>query len=202
MWEIRRLTESDVERAGETLAKAFFNDPLAAYMVPNPDERRRLLPWHFATLARYGALFGEVYTTSGGLHGAAVWLPPGEVEMTPERIAAAGMDQAPVVLGAGAWGRFMGVMEYVENLHATDMPNEHWYLAVIGVDPKATGKGLGSALLQPVLEAADAERKQCYLETAEADNKPFYEKHGFAVVRHGVEPASGIGYWTFRRDPR
>ncbi len=40
------------------------------------------------------------------------------------------------------------------------------------------------------------------LEMAETDNQPFYERHGFEVVRHGVEPTSGIGYWTFRRDPR
>lgn len=199
---IERLTEGDTERVGETLAKAFFNDPLAKYMLPDPDERRRLLPWHFATLARYGVLFGEAYTVRGSLHGAAVWLPPGEGEMTPERIAAAGMDRAPAVLGAKAWERFMGATGYLEKLRATDMPDEHWYLAVIGVDPKAAGKGFGGALLQPVLKAADAQGKPCYLETAEADNKPFYEKHGFAVVRHGLEPASSLAYWTFRRQPR
>jgi ribosomal protein S18 acetylase RimI-like enzyme len=202
MSEIERLTEDDAERAGEMLAKAFFSDPLASYMLPDADERRRLLPWHFATLVRYGALFGEVYATCDSLDGVAVWLPPGETEMTPERIAAAGMDQASAVLGERPWERFMGVTEFVESLHATDMPDEHWYLAVIGVDPKAAGKGVGSALLQPALELADAQGKPCYLETAEATNKSFYEKHGFVVVRNGVEPASGIGYWTFRRDPR
>jgi 5'-3' exonuclease len=31
----------------------------------------------------------------------------------------------------------MGVMEYVEALHTTDMPEDHWYLAVIGVAPEA-----------------------------------------------------------------
>lgn len=44
----------------------------------------RLLPWHFATPARYGALFGESYATHGNLRGVAVWLKPGEAEMTPE----------------------------------------------------------------------------------------------------------------------
>jgi GNAT superfamily N-acetyltransferase len=80
--------------------------------------------------------------------------------------------------------------------------DEPWYLAVIGVDPQAAGKGFGGALLKPVLKAADAQGKPCYLETAEANNKPFYEKHGFVVVRHGLEPASSLVYWTFRREPR
>lgn len=202
MWQIERLTDTDVERAGDTLAKAFFSDPLASYMLPDAGDRRRLLPWHFATLARYGVLFGETYATSGDIHGVAVWLRPGETEMTPERISAAGMDQAAVVLGTKAWERFMSVTEHVESLHATDMPTEHWYLAVIGVDPSAAGKGLGGALLQPVLDVADAQGKPCYLETAAAANRPFYEKHGFIVVRQEAEPASGLDYWTFRREPR
>lgn len=77
MWGIERLPESDVERAGDTLTKTFSNDPLASNMLPDPGERRRLLPWHFATLARYGVLFGETYATSGNVRGVAVWLTPG-----------------------------------------------------------------------------------------------------------------------------
>lgn len=203
MWTIGRLTESgDAETAGDTLGKAFHGDPLASYMLPDPEVRRRLLPWHFATLARYGVLFGETYASQGNVRGVAVWLTPGETEMTPERLAAAGMDQAPAVLGTAAWERFMGVTEFMEGLHSTDMSDDHWYLAAIGVDPEAAGKGLGSALLRPVLAVADTQGKRCYLETAEAANKPFYERHGFVVVRQGTEPASGIDYWTFRRAPQ
>ena len=202
MWEIDRFGENEAERAGATLAKAFYDDPVVSYMLPDGEERRRLLPWHFATLARYGALFGEAYATTGDCLGVAIWMTPGETEMTPERLAAAGMDQAPAVLGAGPWERFAGMMEYMEGLRATDMPEDHWYLAAIGVDPRAAGKGVGGALLRRVLEVADAQGKPCYLETAAAANRPFYEKHGFLIVRQGTEPASGVGYWTFRRDPR
>lgn len=200
MWEVERLREGDVERAGEVLARAFVQDPLAVYMLPDPEARRRLLPWHFATVVRYGVLFGEAYTSADGLRGAAVWLPPGETAMTPERTEAAGMNKGPEVLGAEACERFMGVMKPLEELHAADMPEEHWYLAGIGVDPESGGRGLGSALLRPVLETADARGEPCYLETAEAMNRPFYERLGFEVVRQGVEENSGVPYWTFRRD--
>jgi ribosomal protein S18 acetylase RimI-like enzyme len=201
MWKIVRMTDGDAEHAGALLAAAFSNDPVAVYMLPEPDARRRLLPWHFTALVRYGLLFGQVYTTTGTHRGVAVWLPPGNTEMTPERLSTAGMDQAPAVLGIKPWERFMGVLEFMENLHANAMPDDHWYLAAIGVDPNAAGTGLGSELLKPVLKVADAQGKSCYLETALGDNKPFYEKHGFVVVRQGIEPASGIQYWTFRRDP-
>lgn len=202
MWEIERLSERDADRAGETLARAFYTDPVAEYMLPDPGQRSRLLPWHFSTLVRYGALFGEVYATTREIRGVAVWLKPGRTEMTPERLAAAGVSRADEVLGTAAWERFLDVMQFLEGLHAADMVEVHWYLMAIGVDPEAAGKGLGSALLRPVLQAADAQARTCYLETAAAENRPFYERHGFLVLRQGVEPGSGLDYWTFRRDPQ
>lgn len=202
MWEVQRLKERDAERAGELLARAFVDDPVSVYMLPNAEDRRRLLPWHFGGIALYGALFGEAYTTAEPLRGVALWLPPGETEMTPERLETAGMNRGPEVLGADTCRRFMRVMKLLHELHAADMPEEHWYLAGVGVEPALAGRGLGTALLRPVLERADARGDLCYLETSEAANRPFYEKLGFEVLRQGVEEVSRVPYWTFRRDPR
>jgi len=64
------------------------------------------------------------------------------------------------------------------------------------------GEVLGDALIQPILKKADTEGKSCYLETAEISNVGFYQKRGFRLLRDGVEPSSGVPYWTFCRDPR
>lgn len=201
MLDIIRLPESEIPRAGEILADSFFRDPIVLYMFPDESERARLLPWHFTAFVRYGHLFGEVYSTAGRTDGVAVWLPPGSVEMPDERIRQAGLDKAPEVLGRGPWERFTSVMSYLEQFHRRDVQMRHWYLPLIGIDSLQQGRGLGSALLEPVLARADDEALPCYLETVEPRNVPFYRRHGFRVITEDVEPRSGIRFWTFRRDP-
>lgn len=193
------LEESQIEAAGASMARAFFDDYVMAYMFPDEDERRRLAPWHFSAFIRYGYLFGEVYTMSGSPDATAVWFRPGEAELTAERIEQAGLDHAPNVLGAAAWARFNSVCDYVEGLHFKEVPELHWYLPLLAVDPRLQGQGAGSALLKVILDRADKDGLPAYLWTAKSRNVPFYQRHGFEVLTEGVEPASGIRFWTMRR---
>ena len=73
--------------------------------------------------------------------------------------------------------------------HHRDLP-PHWYLLYIGTCPERQGQGLGSALLQAVLDRCDARRVPAYLESSCEKNVPLYRRHGF--VEHGtLEPAAG-----------
>lgn len=195
------LKQDDIPAAGAVLARALFADGLAIHMCPDEQERKARTPWHFSAIVRYGVLFGRVLTTAGEPHGVAVWLPPGETAMTENRITAAGMDAAPAVLGEAAFGRFASAMALIEPHHAQDVPPQHWYLALVGVDPDYAGKGIGSALLRPILAQADADGLPCYLETAEARNVGYYHKHGFETLRHGSVPNTAVEYWTMLRMP-
>jgi ribosomal protein S18 acetylase RimI-like enzyme len=196
------LAADQIEQASEVLSRAFLNDPLNVYMLPEEQDRRRLCPGHFAAFVRYGLLAGHVLTTDGSLEGVAVWFPPGSVAMQPELMDQAGVTQLPSILGAEAFDRFMGFLEYLAPLHKRDVQPQHWYLLVIGVEPQRQSSGIGSTLLRTVLAQADAERVPCYLETMQPLNVPFYGKHGFEIVVEDVEPRSGLRFWTFRRDPR
>ncbi len=199
--KIVRLDPAQIDDAGRALALAFQDDPLQTYTLPDPVERTRLSPAHFAALLRYGQMFGEVFTTLGRPDGAVVWLPPGHWDVTPDRMAASGLDQLPSLLGAEAVARFDRVIEFLKPFHYRDAPNDHWYVMVIGVAPVRQGQGLGRALLQPIMDRAAADHLPCYLETAHAPNVPFYGKLGFEVLADTVEPQSGLRLWTFRRDP-
>lgn len=202
MTDVVDLQPDEIPAAGELLARSLFEDNLAEHMYPDPEERRVRIPWHFAAAVRYGVLFGRVLTTSDEPRGVAVWLPPGETAMTESRIAAAGLDAAPAVLGEEPFGRFMAAMEHIESFHDQDVPPAHWYLALLGVDPEHAGHGIGTALMQPILEQADRDGLPCYLETAEGGNVPFYEGKRFSTVRHGTVPGTDVEYWTMLREPR
>ncbi len=201
--DIADLDAEHIPAAGQLLARAFINDGLTRHMYPDVAEREMHTPWHFAAVVRYAKLFGRVHAIAGDeLMGVAVWLPPGQCEMTENRIAASGLDACPAVLGEAAFGRFVSALQSIEPFHGEDVPGRHWYLSVIGVHPEHSGKGIGSALLKPTLAEADADGLPCYLETAESRNLPFYERHGFDVLRHGAVPGTDFEYWTMLRQPR
>jgi len=76
----------------------------------------------------------------------------------------------------------------------------HWYLSLLGTDPEARGRGLGSAVLQPVLERSDAERVGVYLESSKEANIGFYARLGFRVTRELRLPR-GPRMWAMWREP-
>jgi GNAT superfamily N-acetyltransferase len=106
----------------------------------------------------------------------------------------------PFKFGLASMRRSMRAMNQLEHLHKRDMPPEHWYLMVLGVEPERQGQGVGGELIAPILERADGERLPCYLETMKERNVTFYKKHGFEVVVEDAFP-DGPPYWTMRREP-
>ena len=78
----------------------------------------------------------------------------------------------------------------------------HWYLAFVGIEPAIQSRGIGRALLAPVLEKADRTNTLCYLETPFPRTHAFYERLGF--TRNGEHrPFVGApqGVEAFLREP-
>jgi ribosomal protein S18 acetylase RimI-like enzyme len=183
------------------LSRAFYDDPLQIYTLPDPAERAARSPALFAAALRYGQLFGEVLTTAGPPVGVAIWIRPDAWDITPQRAAAARLDRLPEEIGADAAGRFFSALAAADPYHRRDVDPVHWWVMVLGVAPEAQGRGLARSLLEPVMERAEAAGQPCYLETANPKNIAFYERFGFRRIAEILEPASGLKFWTFRRYP-
>jgi GNAT superfamily N-acetyltransferase len=197
--ETTHLAESQLEEASDMLGRAFHDNPMEVYIQPDEGERARNLGWMLGTWTRYGHLYGEVYTTTGRVDGAAVWLTPESPPMSRETITAAGMAEIPQRLGQEAFQRLMTCGNHFDELRRREAPEPHWYLWTLGVDPPRQGQGVGSALLQPVLARADEAGLPCYVGTTKAVNVPFYQRHGFEVLVEDDLPGAGFHYWTFKR---
>jgi GNAT superfamily N-acetyltransferase len=76
----------------------------------------------------------------------------------------------------------------------------HWYLSRLGTDPPEQGRGLGSAVLQPVLNTCDRDGVGAYLEASQEGNLSFYARHGFQVAGELRLPR-GPRVWTMWRAP-
>ena len=196
--ELIRLPVNQARSAAAVLGRAFHNDPFMQYLVPDNARRARLLPSLFSVLVRYCLAYGEVYTTAA-LDGVACWLPPGETSPPVLRLVRVGLRGAPVGLGLAGLLRFLRVARYAEAIHEHAVPQAHWYLWALGVEPARQGQGLGGLLMQPVLARARAEGISCYLETMNGVNVPFYQRHGFNVVSEGDAPGSGLRVWAMLR---
>jgi GNAT superfamily N-acetyltransferase len=194
----RRATRADVPSLARALADAFHDDPVARWSCPPPAARRRMLERFYRT--RLSQLLGEEEVwTEGGRAGAALWAPPGrwrttrreELQMARCMIEPRVLHRLPLV--------FAGLVGVVERRHPATPP--HWYLAILGTAPGAQGRGIGSALLAPVLERCDADGVGAYLESSKESNVAFYARHGFRAMAELRLPR-GPRMWPMWRDPR
>lgn len=197
-----RMTGDQIATSAQVLARAFMDDPLMKYWMPDDTHRSKALPWFMGVATKFGYKRGEVETTAGTVEGNAVWLPPGATHVPPIQMVMAGMYAAPFKLGWSNFMRFLGTVDLFEKLQQESTPEDHWYLMVLGVDPPRQGQGVGSALMQPVLARADAAHLPCYLETQKEINVKLYRKYGFEVVVEDDMPKGGPRYWTMKRPAR
>jgi GNAT superfamily N-acetyltransferase len=178
------------------VARAFHDDPVMTWLFGDDDARRlRRLHRFFPHEARRHRRQGEVLTTAGH-EGGAFWDPPGKWKTPWWEV----LRSLPVMVPAVGPRLRRGLrgLELIERAH----PREpHWYLAVVGTDPAHRGKGVGAALIDPVVARCDATGTPAYLESSKADNVPYYERFGFTVTGQ-IDLPKGPPLWPMWRDPR
>jgi ribosomal protein S18 acetylase RimI-like enzyme len=176
------------------LARAFYDDPVSAYIFPA--ERRRVagLERFFKIHIRFFIDHGEPYTTDP-VRGSALWLPP----VRPRTSTADLLRQLPMVPMLGR--RLSPTLRLLRLLEMNRPQLPHYYLATLGTDPPCQRKGIGSALLEPVLSRCDEQRIPSYLETSTAENVVFYRRHGFEVTKELDAPDGGPRLWLMWREP-
>jgi ribosomal protein S18 acetylase RimI-like enzyme len=198
--DIVPLPSSQQQMAWQALARAFYDYPLIEYLFPGTRQRERVLPWFMGFAVRYCLKYGEVFTTPA-FEGVAAWVRPAYTRFSWRRHIESGLLQMPFRIGLGAFRRTTENDYYVEVLRHHYAPRQHWYLLALGVVPACRGKGIGEALLEPVLAKASKEETACYLETHSETNLAFYGRFGFEVVHAGEVPGRGLRVWAMLRKP-
>jgi GNAT superfamily N-acetyltransferase len=203
-YEVERVHHDEHHATIAVLARAFFDDPLFNFFLPDLIKQGHgLLSFigsGYADAKPYGNIW-VAHTKDGKIGGGAVWLPPGAYPRSAQREAKTYLRGFPSFARVGRrLGASIKLLTEMDKAHhAFDVP--HFYLAILGVDPLYQRTGAGTALLQPVLDHCDDEGLPAYLETQKPENVPWYRRHGFDVVKlielDGIPPL-----WTMSRDPR
>jgi GNAT superfamily N-acetyltransferase len=194
---VRKATMADVDRLSTALASAFDDDPLFEFLFPQKNRAKTYKALFTHELAKHHLPHDETWTTDDR-NGAALWAPPGQWRQSN----LATIKSIPTfvkILGRALPRAFRALLE-VENAHP---PGEHYYLAALGTEKAAQGKGVGSSVLAPVLEKCDREGLGAYLESSKEKNIPFYNRHGFEVTRElRLLGGKGPSVWLMWREPR
>lgn len=184
--EAREASAAELPAAADTLARAFYADPVWSWAFADPERRLEQIRAVWGLVAEAALSYGSAWLT-GDCAAVALWIPPGKPELLPE-------DEERLegllteLLGDGA-ARVLDTFERFEAAHPEDDP--HYYLSLLGTNPDHRGQGLGMGLMAATLERIDAEGAPAFLESSNPANTPRYERLGFSIC--GEFELSGDG---------
>jgi GNAT superfamily N-acetyltransferase len=196
--KVRVATPADVPAITDILSLAFHDDPTWSWAFPDDTRRQEQYAFWLRFLIDAAMRFESpaVYVTEG-IEAAAVWLPPGEAEMTDEDEA-----RVPHILRELVGDRvdvFMDLLERFHDAQPADPP--HYYLSFLGVHDDHRGRGIGMSLLEENLGRFDREGVPTYLESSNALNNPRYEGRGYRRIGEFTTPGGSATVTSYWRDP-
>jgi GNAT superfamily N-acetyltransferase len=189
---VEAIRPADRRRGVAALTLAFAADPVMRWAWPDPYQYATY--WPKIAEAYSGRAFdcGTAYVLED-FAAVALWLPPG-----------AGSDEAALgeLVAESCGDQILRDLDVVfEQMVRFHPAGDLWFLPLIGVDPVAQGRGLGSALLRHGLAACDRDGLPAYLEATSPRNRALYERHGFRVI-DVIQAGSSPPMWAMLREPR
>ncbi|HEX5595971.1 MAG TPA: GNAT family N-acetyltransferase [Micromonosporaceae bacterium] len=183
----------EVREVAELIASAFESLPPSSWLVPEPDQRRRVLAADFHILVGY-ALAGGLVEVTEDRSAVAVWFP----NVGDPAPAPADYD-ARLAAATGPWAdRFRTLDELFDANHPIEA---HHHLAFLAVAPDRQGRGIGTALLRQHHARLDEQGIPAYLEASCERNRDFYRRHGYQD-REPFRLPDGTPFWPMWRTPR
>lgn len=188
---VQPATPADIASSAACLASANVNEPVLVQCGAETADvaaREGALRWLYGVMLRAAlpSSTGSVVLRTAGSEATAVWFPKG------------GDISTNALANAGAWayiwkysgwerrGRFPGYSDAIK-LRRHRIMAEHegafFYLLTSGVRPDvADARSYHTAVVQPVLDLADALGMPCYVEATSEATRDFFTSLGFAQV--------------------
>jgi GNAT superfamily N-acetyltransferase len=194
--EVHHAVRADLDALEATLADAFRDDPMMAWIYPDADSRSANSQAFMRAGLEIGFPHGHVYSIAPNA-GAAVWAPP-DVDMFDDAAITDMFTLLGEQIGERSEEVGNGLLQINEH-HPHDEP--HFYLFILGTERAHQGKGLGSQMMTEILDRCDRQGLGAYLESSNIRNVPFYERHGFRVLAE-VSPSPDFTARPMWREPR
>ncbi|GAA4826594.1 GNAT family N-acetyltransferase [Saccharopolyspora rosea] len=192
---ITRARSADADEVATLIASAFTELDVSRWLIPDADQRERVLAANFRILVEHALRHGEVHFAADR-SGVAVWVHhgrsgPPEPPDYDRRLAEACGEHTH---------RFRLLDEAFETHHPHGAPHHH--LAFLAVRPGMRDSGTGSLLLRHHHEHLDRTGLPAYLEASSERSRTLYERHGYRCLSAPFHlPENGPPLWPMWRDP-
>jgi GNAT superfamily N-acetyltransferase len=193
------LTKKHVKPASLVLSRAFINDPLIRWQIPDFNTRLKKLRYLWQITLNIGIKYGEVYGTSKSLEGIAMWRSPKNVDISYWQFVINGGLKLPIKFGFKVTRRMSYIQAVHDSIRKIYMKVPYWYFGPIAVDPEHQGKGYASKLIRPMLKRIDNENLPIYLETNMERNLLIYDHFGFRILEEIFIPQTNIVSYSMIR---
>lgn len=200
-FQIRRADAADADAVLDVLEQSLRKDPFVEWLArPGAGHARARRAYLRLMLCRIALPRGlvQLAEVGGAPVGAALWAPPHSFELSP----ADTLRVLPLMVEVVGLARLPRVTRVLDRIDEARPPEPRWLLTLVGTLPSHRRRGIGAALLAPVLARCDAEGLPAVLETANPDNLGFYRGLGFGETGARRLGEDGPTSWTLVRPPR
>lgn len=160
----------------DILTKSFDTNQSVNYIVKQDQKRaqrvRSLMDYSFEVCY----LFGDVFL-SDDKKGCALITYPDKKKTTLKSI----LLDVKLILSAVGLKNIKKTLAREAKINEIQPKEPKYYLWFIGVDPEHQNEGIGSILLDDIIEDSEHKQRPIYLETSTVKNLPWYKKFGFQI---------------------
>jgi GNAT superfamily N-acetyltransferase len=192
----RVARQDDIDAIVATVTSAFFDDPLWGPAFPDRENRATQASSFWRLLVTSAQRYPWSFVSDNS-ESAAIWLPPGGVELSETESSDFEGFLEGIVGREGA----ETILDIVESLEHARPTEPHYYLSLFATHDDHRGKGLGMAVLRENLARIDTLGAPAYLESSNPANNFRYASVGF-LPRDELVQASGHIVTTMWRPAR
>ena len=166
----------------------------------NPNTARESMLKYLDYSMVEAAKYGELYIPAEHEYGVSVWTKPLTPALEAEKKIAKRKFLAEQ-MGQACEQTYASIVEFMSAKSATIVNERYWYLSIVGIVPAFQGQGLGTHLVNAVLESSDELGFPTYLETFTPRNEAFYGRLGYKKAGSFHEPTTQSNYSLMIREP-
>jgi len=196
-----KITNSDVKYLSKMFERVFFNWSLLAVLEPDEKIRRTRAHYFYKLSIKHLIKYGEVYAHSPEMEGVAMWVHTDYIEMSTWQMIKYGALKTIYKIGIKSMKKAEISMKFMENTHKELIKEPHYHLTWLAVEPELQRTGIGTELMNVILNKFSKEKMKCFLDTQDKQNIDYYKRFGFKLITERKYPNVDVMYWGMLWEP-